>query len=231
MSLNFKELGEFFAKITPKTKTPTQAFFVIFTLLIAAVAATLFHHELFTFLENETTAGIKLVDVVMGETSTYSVHVTVVNQQDQLTEESNVESTVKTEKEKIKGGWQIDISKKNLPADHLVEFRATVANDFLAGKSVIELRDDYHPSVKIIVVPDHSAGISGTVVDRNGEAIKGAKIWTTLERPVFTDQQGTFSLPPNYGNGQPVELYVHYEHIDQQQSVNAGTTQVQVRLD
>ena len=161
-------------------------------------------------------------DLKTGSDSVYAIRVTVVDEQDQVLEDSEVHASVGGEWLRVPGGWECRLLRHSIPADGHVVFRGSLRGSFLIGKADVLLGNDHHPSIQIKLVPDTSAMARGTVIDGNGRPIIAAKVWVSGYPPVLTDDDGNFSLAAHVADGQFVKLYAMSKNTTVTQNIMAG---------
>lgn len=143
----------------------------------------------------------------------YRVRVTVLGPQGQPVEEAEVRSSVGGEKKRAEGGWELDISASTLPVDRHLTLFAEKASAFWRGRRDLTLGKDYQPAVVVELREDHSATVSGSVQDVEGNSLPGARVSVAghTAEAVTTDRTGGFSIAAHAAAGQIVRLRAEKE--------------------
>jgi predicted secreted protein len=143
----------------------------------------------------------------------YRVRVSVIDLEQTLVEEAEIRSLPSGEVKKVSGGWEIDISAANKPANGVISIYVSKPSAFLKGQANLRLDKDPNPTVEIHLRSDTSARVKGKVMDSGGQAIAGA--WVNVigyERErVKTGPGGEFDLPAHKAEGQSVRLHAEME--------------------
>jgi sugar lactone lactonase YvrE len=93
------------------------------------------------------------------------------------------------------------------PADGKVTFLADVKDEFLEGKSILLLTEDFYPTATVQLVAVTSAMLRGVVVDEDMRAVAGATVAVEgYPDAVVTDRLGKFALAAHAGNGQKIDV-------------------------
>jgi hypothetical protein len=104
--------------------------------------------------------------------STYHVRLTVLDPANRPVDDARVVPSVGNEPLKVAGGYQIEISSDNRPADGNVTFIATEPGSFNRGETRLVLGSDKNPPAVIhMTVDTEKVMVSGIVEDRSGRAV------------------------------------------------------------
>ncbi len=144
-----------------------------------------------------------------GNDGIYRVRITVIDSQRVPVEDAKVWSTFGGEAKKVAAGWQFDIPQASKPQDGKLTIFATRESAFLKGEAQLQLAGDYNPGVTIQLKRDASAKVRGQVVDSQGRAVEGARVWVVGygDEGVTTKSDGSFVLPAHAAAGQQVQLH------------------------
>jgi hypothetical protein len=155
----------------------------------------------------------------------YHVQVVLLRPDQSVVDIAQVKSSTSGELKMVAGGWELDIPPRTRPADGQVTFSASVKDEFLKGKSTLDLAQDYYPTATIQLVAETSAMLRGVVVNEDLGAIAGATVSIDGYPDVaVTDQKGNFVLPAHAGKGQMVEVNAKKGQLTGHLSAPAGKT-------
>lgn len=165
--------------------------------------------------------------------SSYKVHVTARDSERNLVEDVEIYPTPAGVRKKVEGGWEIEISAADRPANGLLKIYAAKPNAFLNGEATVRLDTNPNPTVEILMQRDTSARIKGKVIDSSSQPLVGA--WVNVigyegER-VQTGPSGEFDLPAHATKGQLVKLHAQMEgYAPEDQRQPAGTIPMTIIL-
>jgi hypothetical protein len=166
-----------------------------------------------------------LVSHALESRGVYHIQVYLVRPDQSPIYYAEVKSSNPVEMKISEGGWHLDIPRQARPADGKVTFSAAVKDEFLVGKSSLQLEHDYYPNVIIPMVPDTSAKLRGVVVDEDMVAVEGATVSIDgYPDTAVTDKKGSFSLPAHAGIGQMVEVHAQKGGMIGHLTAKAGKT-------
>jgi len=160
-------------------------------------------------------SGKVLIDMLWNEEDlpdTYNVKVTVLDPQNQVTQDIELSiSSLDVIPKSVGDGFQLDIPASTLPEDRKIQVRAYKSDDFLAGQDSLTLGRDAKPTLTLHLKRDNSAFTFGFVIDRStDEAIQGVRVvLTTPEGEMVatsTNSDGYFRLPAHRSPGESVVL-------------------------
>jgi hypothetical protein len=152
--------------------------------------------------------------------SVYRVRVTVIGTEHTPVENATVWSSIGGEPKKVNGGWEFDIPNGNKPLEGEIIIYAKIENTSLQGKANLRLETDRNPSIVVLVRPDESAMVRGTVEDQAGHALRGVDVSIVGygDERVTTSANGSFVLRAHVADGQTVRLHAEtsdYQPLDQ----------------
>ncbi len=161
-----------------------------------------------------------------GLNSVYRVRVTVIGTEHTPVENATVWSSIGGEPKKVNGGWEFDIPSGNKPINGEIIVYAKIENCSLQGKAYLRLEIDRNPSIVVVLEPDESAMVRGTVEDETGHALRGVDVSVVGygDEHVTTSARGSFVLRAHVADGHTVRLHAEapeYQPLDQDQP--AGT--------
>jgi hypothetical protein len=165
----------------------------------------------------------------------YRVRVTVVDNRGLLSESTVLISALGGEPKRTAGGWEVDVPAKNRSADHSLTLIAIDKTAFSRAEVIVNLDHDYTPAVKMVLQPDTSAEILGTIFEDADEVrpVRGAVVHVVgfENEAVTTGLGGDFVLKAHAGDGQLVKLTAQangYQTITDWRQ--AGKAPVELRL-
>ncbi len=137
----------------------------------------------------------------------YDLRVTVLDAQKVPVDDARVWASTNAIPKKVEGGWEFSIPSGSKPADGKLSVYAQ--NSFSTGRTEVQLKDDYHPTVTIQLMADETAQVRGMVLDADGEAVAGAFVSVVgYGSEAFTTKaDGSFMLPAHAAEGQQVQLH------------------------
>jgi hypothetical protein len=162
-----------------------------------------------------------------GLNSVYRVRVTVIGTEHTPVENATVWSSIGGEPKKVNGGWEFDIPNGNKPLDGEIIIYAKIENTSLQGKVNLRLETDRSPSIVVLVTPDESAMVRGTVEDEAGHALRGVDVSVVGygDERVTTSASGSFVLRAHVADGHAVRLHAEapkYQPLEQDQPAGAA---------
>lgn len=157
----------------------------------------------------------------------YRVRVTVLGPSHTPIENATVWISAGGEPKRVSGGWEFDIPAGNKPLDGEITLYAKVVNTSLQGSANLRLETDHNPSISVILAPNESAMVRGTVEDDAGDAIGEVEVSVVGygDERVTTSASGTFALRAHVADGQTVRLHAEahdFQPLDQDHP--AGTS-------
>jgi hypothetical protein len=137
----------------------------------------------------------------------YHIRVVVLGTDGQPVNQADLSSSAGGELKQASGNWEFDLPPQAKPSSGQITFYAAVKDAYLAGHSLLELKEDYFPTVTIQLLPLPPVMIRGAVVDEHGKSVPGAHVAVSGYPEIATaDEMGNFSLPAHHAEGQLVSV-------------------------
>jgi hypothetical protein len=153
----------------------------------------------------------------------YHIRVVVLGADGQPVNQADLSSSAGGELKQAGGNWEFDLPRQTKPSSGQITFYASVKDAYLAGHSVLPLKEDYFPTVTIQLLPLPPVAVRGTVVDEYGKSVQGAHVSVSgIADIATTDEMGNFSLPSHHAEGQLVSVRAEKGNRRAEQLVPAG---------
>lgn len=137
----------------------------------------------------------------------YRIRVVVLGTDGQPVHQADLSNSSGGELKQASGNWELDLPPQTKPSNGKITFYASIKDAYLQGESVLELKDDYFPTVTVRLAPSPAVTIRGTVVDESGRSVSGARVALTgYPEMATTDEMGNFSLPAHHADGQSISV-------------------------
>jgi hypothetical protein len=137
----------------------------------------------------------------------YRIRVVVLGTDGQPVNQAGLSSSAGGEWKQASGNWEFDLPPQAKPSSGQITFYASVQDAYLAGHSLMALKEDYFPTVTIQLLPLPTVTIRGAVVDEHGKSVQGAHVAVFgFPEIATTDEMGNFSLPAHHAEGQLVSI-------------------------
>ena len=154
----------------------------------------------------------------------YRVRVVVKSHDQQLVRDAVVTSSAGGEVKSADGSWEVEVPPQILPANHKVTLYASRRQPYESGNSIVELGDDFYPTVEI-TLHWSPAPIRGTVRDESGRPVANARISVSgYHDAVTSDEAGNFELSAHSPEGKPVSIHAEKGDLMASRTVLAGSS-------
>jgi len=117
--------------------------------------------------------------------------------------------------DRVNDAWEFKIPRALTLPSKEVEVTAESQDGIFVGAASILLKDDFHPTLPILMNRRANVMVSGTVKNASGEVVEHATVSISGHKEhMFTTETGWFELPAHATTGEEITIHVEKRGFD-----------------